>query len=147
VTSVASPAADLATGSTSTGVLANKRIPLVLLSAGRLGVETAGLLGALLLATLWQAILGRIRLSPGERQPVFVYIDEAQSMLKLPVDLADMLAQARGLSVGSLWPTSTSARSMTSRFAAQCSAPCAARSSSSASGRTPPLWHRPTNHG
>jgi hypothetical protein len=29
-----------------------------------------------------------------------MHIDEAQSVLKLPVDLADMLAQARGLGVG-----------------------------------------------
>lgn len=81
-------------------VLAEKRVLLVPLSAGTLGAETAGLLGTVLLAALWQAILGRVRLPPAERHPVYIHIDEAQSVLKLPVDLADMLAQARGMGVG-----------------------------------------------
>jgi hypothetical protein len=80
-------------------VLAEKRVLLVPLSSGTLGAETAGLLGTLLLAALWQAVLGRVTLHPSERHPVFVFIDEAQSVLKLPVDLADMLAQARGMGV------------------------------------------------
>ncbi|MGH7158189.1 MAG: type IV secretory system conjugative DNA transfer family protein [Candidatus Saccharimonadales bacterium] len=78
-------------------VLAEKKVLLVPLSAGTLGAETAGLLGTMLLAALWQAILGRVQLDPSERHPVYLYVDEAQSVLKLPVDLADMLAQARGL--------------------------------------------------
>jgi len=81
-------------------VLRERRVLLVPLSSGTLGAETAGLLGTLLLATLWQAVLGRVVLAASERHPVFVHIDEAQSVLKLPVDLADMLAQARGLGVG-----------------------------------------------
>lgn len=80
-------------------VLAERRVLLVPLSSGTLGAETAGLLGTLLLATLWQAVLGRVVLHPSERHPVFVHIDEAQAVLKLPVDLADMLAQARGMGV------------------------------------------------
>jgi hypothetical protein len=80
-------------------VLAEKRVLLVPLSSGTLGAETAGLLGTLLLAALWQAILGRVALQPSERHPVLVYVDEAQAVLKLPVDLADMLAQARGMGV------------------------------------------------
>lgn len=78
-------------------VLAEKKVLLVPLSAGTLGAETAGLLGTMLLAALWQAILGRVQLDPSDRHPVYIYVDEAQSVLKLPVDLADMLAQARGL--------------------------------------------------
>jgi hypothetical protein len=80
-------------------VLAERRVLLVPLSSGTLGAETAGLLGTLLLAALWQAVLGRVALHPSERHPVFVHIDEAQAVLKLPVDLADMLAQARGMGV------------------------------------------------
>jgi hypothetical protein len=80
-------------------VLHERRVLLVPLSSGTLGAETAGLLGTLLLATLWQAVLGRVALHPLERHPVFVYVDEAQAVLKLPVDLADMLAQARGMGV------------------------------------------------
>jgi hypothetical protein len=81
-------------------ILAKRRVLLVPLSAGTLGAETAGLLGTLLLATLWQAVLARVALPASARHAVFVHIDEAQSVLKLPVDLADMLAQARGLGVG-----------------------------------------------
>lgn len=80
-------------------VLAEKKVLLVPLSSGTLGAETAGLLGTVLLAALWQAILGRIQLNPADRHPVYLYVDEAQSVLKLPVDLADMLSMARGLGV------------------------------------------------
>lgn len=78
-------------------VLAENRVLLVPLSKGTLGAETASLLGTLQLAALWQAVLGRIRLPAEQRRPVFVHIDEAQDVLRLPVDMADMLAQARGL--------------------------------------------------
>ncbi|MET8524720.1 type IV secretion system DNA-binding domain-containing protein [Micromonospora sp. NPDC005172] len=81
-------------------VLADRKVLLVPLSKGTLGAETSGLLGTLLLATVWQAALARVRLPAEARHPIFVYIDEAQDVLKLPVDLADMLAQARGLGVG-----------------------------------------------
>jgi Type IV secretion-system coupling protein DNA-binding domain len=81
-------------------VLHERKVLLVPLSKGTLGAETAGLLGTLLLAALWQAILSRIRLPAGMRHPVFIYLDEAQDVLRLPVDLADMLAQARGLGAG-----------------------------------------------
>ena len=49
---------------------------------------------------LWQATLGRSAIDPSRRHPVFVYADEYQEYLKLPTDLADALAQARGLGVG-----------------------------------------------
>jgi hypothetical protein len=80
-------------------VLARQQILLVPLSSGTLGNETAGLLGTVLLAALWQTILGRVQLAPSERKPVYLYLDEAQTVLKLPVPLADMLSMARGLGV------------------------------------------------
>jgi hypothetical protein len=46
---------------------------------------------------LWQAILGRAAIAPERRHPVTVVLDEFQNYLHLPVDLADALAQARGL--------------------------------------------------
>jgi uncharacterized protein DUF87/type IV secretion system coupling TraD/TrwB family protein len=76
-----------------------RHVLLVPLSKGTLGGETAGLIGTLLLATLWQAVLGRVAIPQAARKPFFVYIDEAQDVLRLPVDIADMLAQARGLGV------------------------------------------------
>src|ERR1044072_4592065 len=68
-------------------VLAHKKVLFVPLSAGTLGAETAGLLGTMLLAALWQAILGRVQLDPNQRPPVYVYVDEAQAVLTLPVDV------------------------------------------------------------
>src|SRR2546430_3308611 len=81
-------------------VLAERKILLVPLSAGTLGSETAGLLGTVLLAGIWFAILRRVILPAAQRHPVFVYVDEAQTVLKLPVDPDDMLARARGLGAG-----------------------------------------------
>ena len=78
-------------------LLRERKVLLAPLSKGTVGVETAGLIGTLLLSTLWQAILGRAALPPERRRPVMVYLDEAQDVLRLPVDLADMLAQARSL--------------------------------------------------
>ncbi len=52
------------------------------------------------MAGFWQATLERVTVPPERRHPVFMYLDEFQDFLRLPVDLADMLAQARGLGVG-----------------------------------------------
>lgn len=73
------------------------RIVLVNLNAGVVGAETAQLLGALLVTQLWQAMQRRAVVPVGMRRPVMVVIDEVQNYLKLPVDLGDMFAQARGL--------------------------------------------------
>jgi hypothetical protein len=81
-------------------VFRKRRILLVQLSKGTLGTETAQLLGALLVASLWQATLSRAGVAAEYRRPAFLYLDEFQDVLKLPLDVADMLAQARGLGVG-----------------------------------------------
>ncbi len=81
-------------------VLTERKILLVNLSRGLLGPETSSLLGSLVVSQLWQAILGRAAIAPERRHPVFVYVDEFQTYLHLPVDLADAWAQARGLGVG-----------------------------------------------
>jgi hypothetical protein len=81
-------------------VLTERKILLVNLSRGLLGPETSSLLGSLVVSQLWQAILGRAAIAPERRHPVFVVVDEFQTYLHLPVDLADALAQARGLGVG-----------------------------------------------
>ena len=65
-----------------------------------LGPETAALLGSLIMSQLWQAILGRSAIAPERRHPVFIYVDEFQDYLRLPLDFADALAQARGLGAG-----------------------------------------------
>ena len=77
-----------------------RKILLVSLSKGLLGPETSALLGSLVVSQLWQAVLGRAAIAPERRHPVLVYVDEFQDYLHLPLDLADALAQARGLGVG-----------------------------------------------
>ncbi|WP_117208666.1 type IV secretory system conjugative DNA transfer family protein [Allorhizocola rhizosphaerae] len=88
------------TGLDLTQVLAQNKILLAPLGKPAIGSESAALLGTVLLASVWQAVLGRIRLQPNQRRPFFVYVDEAQDVLRLPIDMDDMLAQARGLGTG-----------------------------------------------
>lgn len=81
-------------------VFTKHRILLVDLSKGTLGPEAAQLLGSMIVSLLWNAALGRATVSASRRTPVMVYIDEVQDYLRLPGDLGDALAQARGLGVG-----------------------------------------------
>ncbi len=81
-------------------VFTERKVLLVNLARGQLGPETAALLGSLIMSQLWQAILGRSTVLPERRHPVFVYVDEFQDYLRLPLDFADALAQARGLGAG-----------------------------------------------
>lgn len=81
-------------------ILDQPKVVLVPLSAGELGRPAAELLGSLIVARLWQVIRSRTRGAPSERVPLFIYLDEFQDVLRLPVDLGDLLAQARGLGAG-----------------------------------------------
>ena len=81
-------------------IFTERKLLLVNLNKGLLGPETSALLGSLVVAQLWQAILGRSAIAPERRHPVFVYVDEFQDYLHLPLSFADALAQARGLGVG-----------------------------------------------
>jgi hypothetical protein len=81
-------------------VFTHRKILLVSLAKGLLGPEASSLLGSLVVAELWYAALGRVAVPPEERRAVSVFIDEFQDYLHLPTDLADALAQARGLGVG-----------------------------------------------
>lgn len=81
-------------------VLRDKKVLLVPLQKGVIGPENAQLLGALVVAELWQAIRERAGTPEASRDPVMVYIDEVQDYLRLPTDLGDALATARGLGAG-----------------------------------------------
>lgn len=81
-------------------VLREKKVLLVPLQKGVIGPENAQLLGALVVAELWQAIRERAGTAEGSRDPVMVYIDEVQDYLRLPTDLGDALATARSLGAG-----------------------------------------------
>lgn len=80
-------------------VFTKRRILLVALPAGVIGTDTAALAGSLILAGLWQATLARVAVPAEKRHPVFIYL-EFQQVLRLPLDLADMLAQSRAMGVG-----------------------------------------------
>jgi hypothetical protein len=81
-------------------VFTERKILLVNLSKGLLGPETSSLLGSLVVSQFWQAVLGRTAIDPDRRHPVFVYVDEFQDYMHLPLDFAEALTQARGLGVG-----------------------------------------------
>jgi Type IV secretory system Conjugative DNA transfer len=80
-------------------VFTHRKVVLCSLAKGLIGPEAAALLGSLLVGELWQAVLGRARIPVERRHPVVVYADEFQDYVHLPTDMADALAQARGLGV------------------------------------------------
>jgi hypothetical protein len=80
-------------------IFTKRKIVLVALRRGVIGPEAAALIGSLFVAELWQAVLARTAIAPERRHVVAVYADEFQDYVHLPTDLADALAQARGLGV------------------------------------------------
>ena len=83
-----------------TDLFYHRRVVLVPLNKGTIGSESAKLLGSLIVGLTWTLALSRAKLPPERRHIVSVYIDELQDYLRLPTDLSDALAQARGLGVG-----------------------------------------------
>jgi hypothetical protein len=68
---------------------------VLLINLSGLGQETASLTGTLLINALWSAVK-RSRLE----KPTFLYLDEFQDFLQLPVSPEDMLAKARSFGLG-----------------------------------------------
>jgi len=81
-------------------VLTERKVVLINLATGDAGSETGQLLGSLIIGALWATIQTRSLVAPERRHPVFVYVDEFADVLRLPQDLGDSLAKARGLGVG-----------------------------------------------
>lgn len=81
-------------------VFTHRKVLLVNLAKGELGPETAALLGAVVVAGVWQAAQARSSLDPEQRTPVHLYVDEFQDYLHLPTDLADVFQQGRSLGIG-----------------------------------------------
>ncbi|MDZ4089621.1 MAG: hypothetical protein U1D68_00210, partial [Arthrobacter sp.] len=81
-------------------VLTERKILLVPLQKGVLGPEAAQLLGAMVVAELWQAIQERASIATKNRHPVMIYLDEVQEYLRLPTDIGDALATSRSLGAG-----------------------------------------------
>jgi len=73
-------------------------ILIVNLSKGRLGDDSANLLGAILVTTLGLAGLSRADLLPESRREFFMYVDEFQSFTTLSI--ANMVSELRKFRVG-----------------------------------------------
>jgi Helicase HerA, central domain/TraM recognition site of TraD and TraG len=71
-------------------------ICLVRIGKDTLGMETARLVGSIVVARTWQATTRRARIPQRLRQDCALYIDECHNFLNLPYALEDMLAEARG---------------------------------------------------
>jgi len=74
------------------------KILIVNLAKGRLGEDTANLLGALLVTTLGLAALSRADIDEHERRDYHVYVDEFQNFTTLSV--ANMISELRKFRVG-----------------------------------------------
>jgi Type IV secretion-system coupling protein DNA-binding domain len=68
---------------------------LARLPKGTLGEETSRLLGALLVARVWQQALSRSRVPEHARRDCAIYVDEVHNYLALPNSFEDLLAEAR----------------------------------------------------
>jgi hypothetical protein len=74
------------------------KVLLVNVSKGRLGEDSALILGSLIVSTLGLAAFSRAERPTGERKPFFVYLDEFQNFTTLM--LANMMSELRKYGVG-----------------------------------------------
>jgi hypothetical protein len=81
-------------------LLAERKWLLVSLAPGTLGEPAARLLGAIVTYAVWTAIEARAALPQAERRPVFLYVDELQSLSDLPFGIEYLFERARGLGCG-----------------------------------------------
>ncbi|ONH25224.1 TraM recognition domain-containing protein [Pseudofrankia asymbiotica] len=81
-------------------VLNQGGVCLVRIAQDALGVETAALMGSIVVSAVWQATTRRARMPQGRRPDASLYLDEAHNFLTLPYALEDMLAAARGYRLG-----------------------------------------------
>ena len=71
---------------------------LVNVAKGRLGEDSALILGGLVVSTLGLAAFSRAELPPGKRKPFFVYLDEFHNFTTLM--LANMMSELRKYGIG-----------------------------------------------
>jgi type IV secretion system coupling TraD/TrwB family protein len=81
-------------------LLAERKWLLVSLSPGTLGEPASKLLGAILTYAVWTAVEERAALAKEQRRPVFLYLDELQSLANLPFGVEYLFERARGLGCG-----------------------------------------------
>jgi hypothetical protein len=71
-------------------------ICLVRIARDALGMDTARLIGSIVVARTWQAATRRARIPQRQRPDCGLYVDECHNFLNLAYPLEDMLAEARG---------------------------------------------------
>lgn len=91
-------------------LLAQRRFLLISLSPGQLGEAATSLLATALLYVVWSAIEARSGLPVDRRHPVFVYMDELASLVRLPFSFELLAERARGLGAGLTVATQTLGR-------------------------------------
>ena len=74
----------------------NGGLLLVRVPKGTLGEDTSRLLGAFVIARVWQACMKRASIAEDQRPDVALYVDETHNYLALPKSFEDLLAEARG---------------------------------------------------
>ena len=77
-------------------VLNTSGICLVRIARDALGMETARLVGSIVVARTWQAATRRAHVPQRQRRDCGLYVDECHNFLNLAYPLEDMLAEARG---------------------------------------------------
>lgn len=82
------------------GLLAARKWLIVSLSPGTLGEPATRLLSAILMYSIWSAVEQRASLPPIQRHPIFLNVDELQTLSSLPFGLEYLLERARGLGCG-----------------------------------------------
>ncbi|MEU6858487.1 type IV secretion system DNA-binding domain-containing protein [Glycomyces sp. NPDC046736] len=85
-----------------TTALDNGGIILARLPKGTLGEDTARLMGSLLIARVWQTVLARQGVREERRKDCVLYADEAQNFMAFAETVGDVLAEARGLHLGTV---------------------------------------------
>lgn len=68
---------------------------LVRIPKGTLGEETSRLLGAFVIARIWQACMKRASIPESQRKDITLYVDEAHNQVALPHSFEDVLAEIR----------------------------------------------------
>jgi hypothetical protein len=76
-------------------ILLGNKILLVHLGGVRVGEQTASLVGTLLMNAIWSAVR-----TVRKKRPSFLYLDEFQDFINLPVNAADLLAKCRSFGLG-----------------------------------------------
>lgn len=79
-------------------VMDDSKVLLINLSQGKIGADSASLLGGLLVTSIGSAAFSRAYLPENRRRPFFLFVDEFQSFTTLA--FANMLAELRKFGVG-----------------------------------------------